>query len=69
METEDQHKMHTTNVTLSKAMEGHLVKVSDKAGRNPNNQARVSHGIHVLVLNDMKEDGVDTEKLYPNIKH
>ena len=50
-------------------MERLLEKVSESSGRNSNNQISKSHGLQVLVLKYAKSLGVDTKKLYENIKH
>ena len=56
-------------VLLSPDMEDWLKDVSERVGRNPNNQVRVSHGIHALILKDMDENGIDVKKMYPKIRY
>jgi len=64
------HVLKTNNFTISDFMTRHLLGVSQKYGKNPNNQIRASHGLHVLILQDIcKTKGIKTDKLYPNIRH
>lgn len=65
--SKQEHKMKKNTVMLSPFMENWLKAVSERVGKNPNNQIRVSHGIHALILEDMKKKGIDTKKIYPRI--
>jgi len=52
------HKKRKNNLMLSKAMEEILKMVSNDAGRNANNQIRISHGLQVLVLKEAERRGL-----------
>lgn len=59
------HVCRPNNFTLSPQMERWLLMVSEEAGKNVNNQIRMSHGLQVLILRyarDIKK--VNTKQLY-----
>ena len=62
------HVCRPNNLMLSPFMERLLEQLSDKAGRNNNNQISKSHGLQVLILRYAQSLGIDTKKLY-KIKH
>lgn len=63
------HTTRKNTVMVSPFMERMIRMASEEAGRNRNNQVRLSHGMQVLALRYAKSKGVNTEKLYPNINH
>lgn len=62
------HICRPTNISLSPAMKRRLRIISSEAGSNANNQDTISHGVQVLILENMRKIGFDTTLLYPNIK-
>lgn len=65
----DDHTPTKTNMILSEFMKRAFIEISDKAGRNANNQATINHGIQACALRYMRKKGVKTNELYPNINH
>lgn len=62
-------EMGYISISLSPAMKRFLKIVSEKAGRNLNNQASIAHGAQVVILREINKIGVDTHKRYPQINH
>ena len=63
------HIPKKTNMILSDFMKRTFVEISEKYGKNFNNQATINHGIQVCALRWMQKKGVNTKKLYPTINH
>lgn len=69
MKKNNDHITRKNTVMVSPFMERMIRMASEEAGRNRNNQVRLSHGIQVLALRYARSKGINTEELYPNINH
>lgn len=61
------HIIKPRTVLLSDFMIRQFLEMSNKYGRNKNNQTRTSHAIQVASLKLAEKKGINTKLLYPNI--
>jgi hypothetical protein len=63
------HKTRPNNICTSPFMDEIAKIVSERAGKNKNNQISISHGYQILALRYARDvQKIDTHKLY-KIKH
>jgi len=63
------HTLEGFNGNLTRFMKRYYEDVSASVGGNKNNQATINHGIQIVALRASQRKGIDTKKLYPNIRH